>query len=294
MPPKAAAPLAHRAAMPTRTAAPLGTAALPARVGMCWPATRRRPARLTLTRRRPKPLHWMLAQRCVQWTVAHAAATCSSSVSQGPSLCLQSKKPSRSARRKAAKRRQRRMGLVPRGRGQPASGPGALAERDMPRACNTQPPLPKAGRLLPTPSQQQQLHSGAAPDVTALHQYTATSDAPALQIQCDCEPMSQAEFGRLPLLVHLPAVGDVVAYRLLEIGIDLQPVVSEVRCGRCDGGQHFLAEGDGNIQLSSHTLQGCGAGHACSDCHTGTSSRSSSSPAQLSACPGQRPTSNQN
>ncbi|EFN59247.1 hypothetical protein CHLNCDRAFT_138244 [Chlorella variabilis] len=47
--------------------------------------------------------------------------------------------------------------------------------------------------------------------------------------------MSEAAFGQLPLLDRAPHVGDVLAYRLLEIGADLQPSVSEVRFGRVIG-----------------------------------------------------------
>jgi hypothetical protein len=35
----------------------------------------------------------------------------------------------------------------------------------------------------------------------------------------------------------MPCLGDVLAYKLLEIGADFQPAVSEVRCGRYETGK---------------------------------------------------------
>ena len=49
------------------------------------------------------------------------------------------------------------------------------------------------------------------------------------------QPMADAAFAQLPLLTGGASVGDVLAYKLLEIGFGMQPAVSEVRCGRCVG-----------------------------------------------------------
>lgn len=205
------------------------------------------------------------------------------------------KKPSRSARRKAAKRRLRRMGLLPQGgrqqepqggaavraaegaegasrpavnvqvglrkqlgaggkqRGTPAGGAPLSADTvpasaQVPRAAaagqratlpsnqvDTVPPkLQTQSRAMHCrqgsqhPSQMQQVWAQApAPPV-------AGSTTPALAVTAagSAEPMSEAAFGQLPLLDRAPHVGDVLAYRLLEIGADLQPSVSEVRFGR--------------------------------------------------------------
>ena len=76
--------------------------------------------------------------------------------------------------------------------------------------------------------QQQHFEEQAAADAPAGGGAAAANAAGTV-----AEPMSQAVFCQLPPLVGMPHLGDVVAYRLLEIGADRQPAVSEVRCGRC-------------------------------------------------------------
>jgi hypothetical protein len=46
------------------------------------------------------------------------------------------------------------------------------------------------------------------------------------------QPLSEEAFKQLPAVTVLPAVGDVLAYRLLSMDAELCPAVSEVRCGR--------------------------------------------------------------
>lgn len=61
-------------------------------------------------------------------------------------------------------------------------------------------------------------------------------------------PLSEAAFSALPQLQGLPCVGDVLAYRLLEIGVDRLPGVSEPRCGRVVG----VDGGSGAVTLEPH------------------------------------------
>ncbi len=107
---------------------------------------------------------------------------------------------------------------------------------------------------------QKQHVSRQAPDwpakaATAGPNVAVTAAAPA-------EPMSEAAFGKLPLLNRPPHVGDVLAYRLLEIGVDMQPAVSEVRCGRwvsvaMEGHMYGLQLGC-NVGLSTCLYVGAG------------------------------------
>ncbi|KAL4443941.1 hypothetical protein ABPG75_011678 [Micractinium tetrahymenae] len=190
------------------------------------------------------------------------------------------KQPSRSARRKAAKRRLRRMGVLPpkaaaqagRGTAAPAAHAGAAdkhankqasgaaaaplpgqtaaaqrqqAGKQQQREQQTvagvpevavpvdwqqhweepeahQRPQPKRARQGKErqPQQQQQQQQQA-------QQQPMQAAGPAAQV-----PMAETAFVQLPPLAGLPGVGDVLAYRLLEVGPTLQPGVSEVRCGR--------------------------------------------------------------
>lgn len=177
------------------------------------------------------------------------------------------KKPSRSARRKAAKRRLRRMGVLPPKAAKQA-GPGAAAAG---QAGPAGEPRRKPGNGLPQQAAAPQRHEvvrledparqqacAGAPEVIVpsnwqQHWADAEGQQPqrkrgqrgterqapkqaeqAAQAICPPtqEPFPESAFEQLASLAGLPSVGAVLAYRLLEVGPELRPGVSEVRCGR--------------------------------------------------------------
>ncbi|KAI3423798.1 hypothetical protein D9Q98_009635 [Chlorella vulgaris] len=199
------------------------------------------------------------------------------------------KQPSRSARRKSAKRRLRRMGVLPQGAGPQLAVARQSAEVKPQQPIGDKPSsrgrpvgstvaaavttaVAKPAAVLPSGAAKHQRHAPvtqafAPPDVVVppewqprggggsangpvqqqpqqqQHPHTASANGalhakavpPAAATPAVGEPMTEAAFGRLQPLPGMPCLGDVLAYKLLEIGADFQPAVSEVRCGRVAG-----------------------------------------------------------
>lgn len=208
---------------------------------------------------------------------------------------VQGKRPSRSARRKAAKRRLRRLGVLPAGKGAAAAAlalaaapavvtaakqqPKSAARAERPTQAAPQQPAPAVQAQAPTGQQQQQAEGQQQPQKQlpevvvpaewqlgpgkrhgqqhkqrggkqqpthqppqhgSFHAVPPPAAAAATSAGQAATPapqpaLDEAAFGQLPPLEGEPCVGDVLAYRLLEIGAGLQPSVSEARCGRCAG-----------------------------------------------------------
>lgn len=202
------------------------------------------------------------------------------------------KRPSRSARRKAAKRRLRRLGVLPAGKGAAAAAlalaaapavvtaakqqPKSAARAERPTQAAPQQPAPAVQAQAPTGQQQQQAEGQQQPQKQlpevvvpaewqlgpgkrhgqqhkqrggkqqpthqppqhgSFHAVPPPAAAAATSAGQAATPapqpaLDEAAFGQLPPLEGEPCVGDVLAYRLLEIGAGLQPSVSEARCGR--------------------------------------------------------------
>ena len=114
-------------------------------------------------------------------------------------------------------------------------------ERQQPPQRFHQVPPPQ-----PPPQQQQQGQHQRHPAPQQQHAQQARQARAAPP-----EPMGEAAFAALPAVAGLPAVGEVLAYRLLEVGPDLTPAVSEVRCGRWAPGMRRVGVGaEGEVPCS--------------------------------------------